>query len=248
MTEAALEFLDFRGTRLAYRLREGASPALMFLPGYASDMDGTKALALDSLAAARGLAMLRFDYSGTGSSQGRFEDGTLGGWLEQTLHMLDELVDGPVILIGSSMGGWLALLVAAQRPGRVAAMVGIAAAPDFTDWGYGEADRSELRRSGKLEQPNPYGPEPEVTTLGFWESGQSLRLLGGPIAVDCPVRLVHGDCDVEVPVEIATRTMRCLRSGDVQLLLVKGGGHRLSEPREIDAIVRMVGALLENPE
>ncbi|HUG46421.1 MAG TPA: alpha/beta hydrolase, partial [Sphingomicrobium sp.] len=171
-----------------------------------------------------------------------------GGWLDQTLHMLDELVDGPVILIGSSMGGWLALLAAAKRPKRVAAIVGIAAAPDFTDWGFGEAEKSELRRSGKLEQPNPYGPEPYVTFLGFWESGQSLRLLGGRIAVDCPVRLVHGDCDVEVPVEIATRTLGCLRSGDVQLLVVKGGGHRLSEPREIDAIVRMVGALVENPE
>jgi pimeloyl-ACP methyl ester carboxylesterase len=245
VTEAPLKFLDFRGTSHAYRLREGTSPALMFLPGYASDMDGTKALALDSLAAACGLGMLRFDYSGTGSSEGRFEGGTLGGWLDEALRMLDTLLDGPVIVIGSSMGGWLALLIATLRPERVAALVGISVAPDFTDWGFSEVDKSQLRTSGRLEQPNPYGPEPSVTTLEFWESGQSLRLLDGTIDVDCPVRLVHGDSDSEVPLEIASETMRKLRSADVQLLVVKGGGHRLSEPHEIDAIVRTVGALLE---
>jgi pimeloyl-ACP methyl ester carboxylesterase len=248
VTQAPLEFLDFEGTRLAYRLRKGISPTLMFLPGYASDMDGTKALAIDALAAARGLAMLRFDYSGTGSSHGLFEDGTLSGWLDEALHMLDTLVDGPVILVGSSMGGWLALLVAQQRPGRIAAIVGIAVAPDFTDWGFDEADRSQLRRFGKLEQPNPYGPDPYVTTFAFWQSGESLRLLDKSIPVDCPVRLVHGDSDSEVPLRVASETMQKLRSADVQLLVVKGGGHRLSEPREIDSIVRMIGALLESPE
>jgi pimeloyl-ACP methyl ester carboxylesterase len=248
VTQAGLEFLDFHGTRLAYRLRKGVSPNLMFLPGYASDMDGTKALAVDALAAARGLAMLRFDYSGTGSSEGRFTDGTLGGWLDEALHMLDTLIDGPVILVGSSMGGWLALLIAKQRPDRIAALIGIAAAPDFTNWGYTEADKSELRNSGKLEQPNPYGPDPYVTTLAFWQSGASLRLLDKPIPVDCPVRLIHGDKDGEVPLQVASKTMQVLRSADVQLLVVKGGGHRLSEPREIDAIVRTIGALLESPE
>jgi len=217
----------------------------MFLPGYASDMEGAKALALDGLAERRGLAILRFDYSGTGSSDGEFEDGTLGGWLAEALHMLDNFTQGPVILVGSSMGGWIALHIARQRPERVAALVGIAAAPDFTDWGYSEAEKAELERSGRLEQPNPYGPEPHVTTLRFRQSGQELRLLDSAIAIDCPVRLVHGDADSEVPLEIAMRTMERLRSADVQLLVLKGGGHRLSEPNEIDSILRTVAGLLE---
>ncbi|HET9460166.1 MAG TPA: alpha/beta hydrolase [Sphingomicrobium sp.] len=239
------DFLDFAGTRLAYRLREGSPPTLMFLPGYASDMEGAKALALDSFAKARGLAMLRFDYSGTGASGGAFEEGTLGGWIDQALHLLDTLTEGPVVLVGSSMGGWIALHAAMRRPERIAALVGVAAAPDFASWGYGEAEKAQLRRSGRLEQPNPYGPEPHVTTLGFWESGESLRLLEDPIPVDCPVRLVHGEADSEVPLEIAFRTMERLRSADVQLTILKGGGHRLSEPNEIDAILRTVAGLLE---
>ena len=245
MNQSDLRYADVNGTRLAYRLRGGASPALMFLAGYASDMDGSKAVALDGLAERRGLAMLRFDYSGTGSSQGEFDQGTLDSWLGQALHMLDQLVQGPVILIGSSMGGWIALHVAIRRPDRIAALVGIAAAPDFTDWGYSELEKAELQRSGRLEQPNPYAPEPHVTTRGFWQSGQELRLLGGPIAVDCPVRLVHGDADCEVPVEIAVKAMERLRSADVQLTIVKGGGHRLSQDREIATILRTVAGLLE---
>jgi len=239
------DFLDFDGTRLAYRLRKGNPPTLMFLPGYASDMEGAKALALDSFAGAKGLAMLRFDYSGTGASEGAFEEGTLGGWIDQALHMLDDLTEGPVVLVGSSMGGWIALHAALRRPDRVAGLVGIAAAPDFTGWGYSEDEKAELRRSGRLEQPNPYGSEPYLTTLTFWESGESLCLLDGPIPLDCPVRLVHGEADAEVPLEIAFRTMGRLCSADVQLTILKGGGHRLSEPNEIDAILRAVAGLLE---
>jgi len=242
------QFLDFDDTRLAYRLRGGNSPTLMFLPGYASDMEGTKALALDSFAEERGLSLLRFDYSGTGSSQGAFEDGTLGSWLDQALHLLDNLTKGPVILVGSSMGGWIALHVALRRPERVAALVGIAAAPDFTTWGYSEDEKAKLRRSGRLEQPNPYGPEPYVTTFGFWESGEALRLLDEAIAVDCPVRLIHGQADEEVPLDIAFQTMKRLRSADVQLTVLKGGGHRLSAPNEIDAILRTVAGLVEKSQ
>ncbi|HEU5482858.1 MAG TPA: alpha/beta hydrolase [Sphingomicrobium sp.] len=247
MAESSIAFIDLNGTRIAYRLREGASPALMFLPGYASDMEGTKALALDAFAEARGLAMLRFDYSGTGSSGGSFEEGTLGAWLDEALQALD-LISGPVILVGSSLGGWLALHLALRRPERVAAVVGIAAAPDFTDWGYSSDDKAELQRSGRLEQPNPYGPEPYVTTLAFWRSGEEHRLLHAPIDVACPVRLIHGEADEEVPVEIAFRTMERLRSADVQLTILKGGGHRLSEPHEIDAILRTVAGLLETDQ
>jgi len=241
----APDYIDFGDRRIACRLRDGKSPALMFLPGYASDMEGSKALALDSFAERHGLALVRFDYSGTGSSDGAFEDGTLQAWRDEALHLLDTLLDGPVILVGSSMGGWIGLLVAALRPDRIAAFVGIASAPDFTDWGFSDAEKSELTAKGRLEQPNPYGPEPYITTLGFWRSGEGLKLLESAIAVDCPVRLVHGDCDKEVPVEVAVRTMKQLRSADVQLTIVKGGGHRLSEPHEINAILRAVAGLLE---
>jgi len=233
------------GPRLAYRRREGASPTLVFLPGYASDMDGTKALALDAFAERSGLAMLRFDYSGTGSSQGRFEDGTLGRWTDEAAMLLDRLTTGPVILAGSSMGGWIALHLAIRRPERVAALVGIAAAPDFTEWGYSDEQKAALADDGRLELPNPYGPEPQVTTFRFWQSGQAMRLLDSDIAIDCPVRLVHGDRDEDVPLEVAFRLKDALRSADVQLLVVKGGGHRLSQPHEIGAILRTLEGLLE---
>lgn len=244
MVQPALSYVDFNGTRLACRLRDGRSPTLMFLPGYASDMEGTKALAIDTFAEQSGLAMLRLDYSGTGSSDGEFEEGTLGGWVEEALQLLDNLTSGPVVLIGSSMGGWIALHLAKERPERVQAVVGIAAAPDFTDWGFTEAEKEELRDTGRLEQPNPYGPEPYVTTRAFWESGEALRLLDGQMPVDCPVRLIHGDADEEVPVDIAMKTLRMLRSGDVQLTLIKGGGHRLSERNEIETILRTVAGLV----
>jgi len=237
-------YLDFNGTRLAYRLRDGRSPTLMFLPGYASDMEGTKALAIDAFAEQSGLAMLRFDYSGTGSSEGEFEQGTLGGWLDEALHFLDALTSGPVVLVGSSMGGWIALHLAKERPERVSFVVGIAAAPDFTDWGFTDAEKEALRENGRLEQPNPYGPNPYITTRAFWGSGEALRLLDGPIAVDCPVRLIHGAADEEVPVDVAMKTLRMVRSGDVHLTVLKGGGHRLSERHEIETILRTVAGLV----
>ena len=240
-----LSFLNVGGRRIAYRLRTGSPPTLVFLPGYASDMEGAKAVALDAFAEQRRLAMLRLDYSGTGSSSGSFEEGTLATWLAEALALLDQLTKGPVILVGSSMGGWIALHLALLRPERVKALVGIAAAPDFTEWGFSDAQKKTLAERGRLEEPNPNGPQPQIFTRRFWESGQQLRLLDRQIAVDCPVRLIHGEADSEVPVEVATRTMRQLRSADVQLLVLKGGGHRLSEPHEIGAILRTVAGLLE---
>jgi pimeloyl-ACP methyl ester carboxylesterase len=245
MSVPDLAFLDVAGRRIAYRLRPGASPTLVFLPGYASNMEGTKALALDDFAERRGLAMLRFDYSGTGSSGGVFDEGTLALWLEEAIAAVDRLAEGPLIIVGSSMGGWIALHVALLRPERVQALVGIAAAPDFTDWGFSDEQKSKLFTNGRIEEPNPYGPEPFVTTQSFWESGQRLLLLEREIAIDCPIRLVHGERDREVPLDIAFRTMRALRSADVQLKVIKGGGHRLSEPHEIEAILRTVAGLLE---
>ena len=240
-----LSYLD-RGDapRLAYRHRDGGPPTLLFLPGYASDMEGSKALALDAFAARRGLAMLRFDYSGTGSSAGEFDAGTLEQWLDEALLMVDGLTNGPVIPVGSSMGGWIALHVALRRRERVKALVGIAAAPDFTDWGYSGEEQLKIGE-GRLEQPNPYGAEPQVTTRAFWESGERLRLLEGAIDIDCPVRLIHGDADQDVPLGVAFQLMKRLRSADVQLNVLKGGGHRLSEPHQINAILRTVAALVE---
>ena len=230
MTE--LRRLEINGRPIAYRLRPGAQPTLVFLPGYGSDMEGTKALALEAFTKQRGLAMLRLDYSGTGSSGGRFQDGTLALWLDEALAALEQLTDGPLLIVGSSMGGWIALHLALLRPERVQALVGIAIAPDFTDWGFTAEQTAQLNDEGRM-------------TRGFWESGQLLLLLGGEIAVDCPVRLLHGECDTEVPLDVAFRTMRALRSGDVQLNVLKGGGHRLSEPHHIEAILRTIAALLE---
>jgi len=245
MPQPDIQYLELSDRRIAYRQREGLCPTILFLPGYASDMEGTKAIALDALAERKGLAMLRLDYSGTGSSPGRFEDGTLARWLEEAAAALDQLTDGPVIVVGSSMGGWIALHLALQRPERLRALVGIAAAPDFTEWGFSPEQKAQLAAEGRLEEPNPYGPEPFVTTLGFWESGQAFRLLDAEIAIDCPVRLIHGEDDKDVPLNIAFWIMRQLRSGDVHLLVIKGGGHRLSEPHEIDTILRTVAGLVE---
>ena len=245
MPQPDIQYLELPARRVAYRKRDGCSPVILFLPGYASDMEGTKAVALDAFAERRGLAMLRLDYSGTGSSGGRFEDGTLALWLEEALAALDQLTDGPVIVVGSSMGGWIALHLALHRPERVQALVGIAAAPDFTEWGFTTEQKTELEAHGRVEEENPYGPDPYVTTSAFWDSGQSLRLLDAPIEVACPVRLIHGEDDKDVPLNIAFWTMRQLRSADVHLLTLKGGGHRLSEPREIDAILRTLAGLTE---
>lgn len=245
MSQPEIAFLEAGERRIAYRSRGGATPTLLFLPGYASDMEGTKALALDAFAERNGLGMLRFDYSGTGSSGGNFADGTLALWLEDSLAAIDRLTRGPLILIGSSMGGWIALHLALLRSERVHALVGIATAPDFTEWGFSPGQKAELKANGRFEEPNPHGPEPQIVTQAFWESGQRLRLLDQEIAIDCPVRLIHGEGDEEVPLDIALRTMRRLRSADVQLLAIKGGGHRLSEPHEIDAILRTVAGLLE---
>jgi len=159
--------------------------------------------------------------------------------------MVEALTAGPLVVIGSSMGGWLALLLALEIPARVHALVGIAAAPDFTDWGYNPDQQAQLRLNGRLERASDHGGDPQLTTLRFWESGQALRLLDKPIAINCPVRLVHGEADEDVPPWVAQRLMTQLRSADVQLILVKGGGHRLSEPKEIEAILRTVAALVE---
>lgn len=235
------------GRRIAYRqrpAREGG-PSVIFLPGYASDMEGAKAEAIDAYCAAREVGCLRLDYSGTGSSGGEFVDGSLTRWLEEVLAAIDLLTEGPLVMAGSSMGGWLALHAALRRTERVKALLGIAAAPDFTDWGYSEEEKAALKDAGKLERHNPYGSEPSVTWLSFWQSGAAHRLLNNVIDLPIPVRLVHGEQDQEVGLGVALKLMADLHSSDVQLRVIKNGGHRLSEPHEIHAILVELHGLLE---
>ena len=233
------------GTQLAYRRRRGRGPTLVFLPGYMSDMDGAKAQALDAWAAAEGRAMLRFDYAGCGLSGGRFDEQTLHGWRDDALAMIDRVAEGSVVLAGSSMGGWLMLLAALARPERVAGLVGIAAAPDFTGWGFTDEQKLTILREGRLVEHSPYGEDPYVTTRAFWESGEALRLIHGPIAIDCPVRLIHGRADADVPWAWALEIIEQIRSADVQLTLVKDGDHRLSRESDLLLIIATVKMLME---
>jgi len=233
------------GRRLAVKQRPGRGPALLFLPGYMSDMEGSKALALDSWAAATGRAMLRLDYGGCGASEGEFEAQSLADWLGDVLASIDRLVEGPVLLVGSSMGGWLMLLAALARPERVAGLVGIAAAPDFTSWGFPDEEKKRIRETGRLEQPSPYGDRPYLTTRTFWESGERNLLLGGEIAIRCPVRLLHGQDDSDVPWRNPLLLAERLRSADVQTILIKDGDHRLSREPDIALLIRTVDLLLE---
>ncbi|SOB86668.1 Pimeloyl-ACP methyl ester carboxylesterase [Sphingomonas guangdongensis] len=228
---------------LAYHHTPGTGPTLIFLPGYASDMTGSKALAVEAWAKAYGRAAVRFDYSGCGASPGAFEEGTLAAWRDDALAIVDELVDGPVVLVGSSMGGWIALLVALARPERVAAIVGIAPAPDFTDWGFTPEEKVQLLSAGRIERPSPYGPAPTVFTRAFWSSGESLRLMHGPIAVDCPVRLIQGQRDGDVPWERTLHLASLIRSADVQLTLIKDGDHRLSRDADIGTLISTIEML-----
>ena len=233
------------GVRLTYRHQTGKGPTLVFLPGYMSDMQGSKALALEAWATRKGRAMLRLDYSGCGESEGAFEDGTLNVWRDDVLLMIDRLIRGSVVLVGSSMGGWLALLIARALPSKVVAMVGIASAPDFTEWGFSDEEKARLAKHGRLERASEYGPEPMITTRAFWESGKANRLLQSEIAVDCPVRLIHGQRDSDVPWQISLDIAAQLRSANVQTLLIKDGDHRLSRPQDIAVMLRTVNDLLE---
>ena len=246
--EPYVAFIDVDGRRIAIRHRSAAPgrPTVLFLPGYASDMAGQKALAVDQFCAGRSIGCLRLDYSGTGASAGDFAEGTLARWLDEVLAVIDQSMPKErLIVAGSSMGGWLALHAAMRRPDQVTALLGIAAAPDFTDWGYSSEDKATLARDGKLDRFNSHSSDPMVTHRAFWRSGETHRLLDAPIDLAVPIRLVHGVDDQEVPVEVPLKLVDQLGSRDVQLRLIKGGGHRLSEPHEIQAILAELGSLIE---
>ena len=236
------------GTRIAFRHHEGAGPTLVFLPGYMSDMDGGKATALFDWAQENGHGCLLLDYSGCGRSDGEFADGTLSKWRDEVLALIDTQVDDKVVLVGSSMGGWAMLLCGLALGERLAGMVGIAAAPDFTDWGYDAAQKQMLESGETVYEDNPYGPEPTPTYAQFFTDGQASRLLGAPIAIDAPVRLLHGQNDEDVPWEISLRLADALRSGDVQVTFVKDGDHRLSRTQDIALLLRIIGGLIDDLE
>lgn len=229
---------------LAYHHTPGSGPTILFLPGYASDMRGAKALAIEAWARETGRAFLRFDYAGCGESPGAFEDQTLAGWVDDTLAMIDGAIEGPVVPVGSSMGGWIALLAARARADRIAGLVGIAPAPDFTDWGFTQAEKMAMLTQGKIERPSPYADTPTVFTRAFWSSGEANRIMHAELPIDVPVRLVQGQRDADVPWERTVHLASRIRSADVQTVLVKDGDHRLSRERDIALILRAIEDVL----
>ena len=238
------------GVALAWVRTAGRGPCTVFLPGYMSDMEGAKALEAEAFCAANGLACLRLDYSGHGASGGAFTDGTIGRWTEDALHLVDLLTEGPLVLVGSSMGGWIALNVALARPDRVQALVGIAAAPDFTEdlmWAAMMPDeRAQLQRDGVLPVPSAYGA-PYPVTLALIEDGRRRLLLRGPVPLHRPVRLLQGMRDADVPWETAMRLADRLEAEDVQVTLIKDGDHRLSRASDLALLRRtLAGLLLQN--
>jgi pimeloyl-ACP methyl ester carboxylesterase len=231
------------GGRLAYRARPGRGPTIVFLPGFNSDMSGTKAEHLSGWCAARGHGFLRFDYSGHGASDGRMIDGTISRWRDDALAVIDGASAGKLLLVGSSMGGWIALLAALARPARIAGLLGVAAAPDFTEalmWdAMAPAERAALLRDGVLTIPNQYGPPLQIP-LALIEDGRKHLLLHAQIPLDVPVRLLHGQQDRDVPWERSLTLAERITGPDVQTVLIKDAGHRLSRPSDLATLDRML--------
>ncbi len=232
------------GTALAYARRSGTRPGVVFLGGYASDMSGTKATWLEERCRRRGRSFLRFDYSGHGQSGGRFEDGTIGAWTADALAVLDSLTDGPQILVGSSMGGWIMLNVALARPRRVAGLVGIAAAPDFSQdifWNLSREDHERLQHDGVVTVEEEDGSYP--VTRGFIEEARRHLVMRHSIAIDVPVRLIHGMKDGAVTWMLALALASRLATDDVSVHLVRDGNHRLSRESDLALLGRTLDAL-----
>ena len=248
MTEQSGQ-LTRNGIALAWSLLPGRRPTIVFLPGFKSDMEGSKATHLRDWAASQGRAMLRLDYSGHGASGGNFEDGTIGSWTADAAAIIAAHTMGPLLLVGSSMGGWIALLLARSMPARVTALVGIAAAPDFTETllgrGLTEPERATLLSDGYIERPSVYGEKPYRFTRALIEDGRNQSLLNAAIPITCPVRLLQGQRDDDVPWPTAQRLADQLTSDDVQITLIKDGDHRLSRPQDLTLLTRTAAALLD---
>lgn len=234
------------GRRIAYHRTEGGGPGIVFLGGFKSDMTGTKAMHLETWARALGRAFLRFDYSGHGQSSGAFEDGCIGDWAEDAAATVEALTEGPQVLVGSSMGGWIALLLARTMPQRVAGLVGIAAAPDFTEdgfWaGFDAGQRATIEQAGRLELPSEYSDDPYVITRRLIEDGRENLVLRAPLSLPFPVRLLQGSADEDVAVDVPLRLMDHAEADDIRLTLVKGADHRFSSP---DCLALMESAISE---
>ena len=231
------------GRRIAFRHHKGHGPTLVFLPGYMSDMDGGKATSTFEWARENGRGCLLLDYSGCGLSEGEFADGSLSKWRDEVLALVETHVAGEVVVIGSSMGGWLMLLVGEALGDRLAGMIGIASAPDFSDWGYDGEQKAALANGETIYEDNPYGPEPTPTHSLFWNDAESHRMLEREITISCPVRLIHGQNDEDVPWGVSLRLAEALRSDSVQVTLVKDGDHRLSRDQDIALLLRQIAAL-----
>jgi pimeloyl-ACP methyl ester carboxylesterase len=235
------------GATIAYHRLPGASPGIVFLGGFRSDMTGTKALFLGDYCRGRGRAFVRFDYFGHGASSGDFSLGTIGGWREDAIAVIDSLTSGPQILVGSSMGGWIMLLAALARPGRIAALVGIAGAPDFTEellWPrLSPAQREEMVERGRVVLPSEFDPAGYLYTGALVEDGKRHLLLRAPIPLDVPVRLLHGLADASVPWQLSLRVAERLAGRDVAVTLVKDGDHRLSSPADLERLGQTLDAL-----
>jgi len=236
------------GERLAYHHSPGKSPGVIFCGGFASDMTGTKASALEAHVTGLGHAFTRFDYRGHGQSSGAFEDGTIGLWRDDAAAILDKVTSGPQIVVGSSMGGWIMLLLALARPERVSALLGLAAAPDFTEdlmWAeFEEEARRTLETTGVLRQPSEYSDDPYVISMKLIEEGRQHLLLRGQIPIRVPVRLLHGMRDADVPYRLSATLAERLETEDVRISLVKDGDHRLSTERDLALLRRTVDDLL----
>ncbi|WP_298724258.1 alpha/beta hydrolase [uncultured Ferrovibrio sp.] len=235
-------------TRLAYCSIPGRQPGVLFCGGFKSDMTGTKAVALEAAARARGTAFTRFDYFGHGQSDGRFIDGTIGRWKEDTLAILDQVCQGPQVIVGSSMGGWLATLAALARPEKVIGLVLIAPALDFTEdlmWAQmTEEQRATLLRDGVLREPSDYSEEPYEYTLQLITDGRTHCLMKAGIVFDKPVRILQGMRDPDVPWQHALKTIDAFRGDDTRLTLIKDGDHRLSRPQDIDLLIETAWSLI----
>ena len=237
------------GRRLAFDRVPGQGPGVVFLGGFRSDMTGTKAVFLEDWAKRQGRPFLRFDYSGHGASSGDFLDGCIGDWFEDALAAVTALTEGPQVLVGSSMGGWISLLLCKAIPERVTGFVGIAAAPDFTEdsmWNtFTPGERQRLMETGRVEQPSDYSPEPYVITRRLIEDGRTRLVLRDPLSLPFPVRLLQGTADRDVPPAVALRLIEHADCPDLRLTLVKGADHRFSTPECLAMIAASAAELAD---
>lgn len=243
------EFLSRENApKLAYVATDGddSFPTVMFLGGFRSDMEGTKAIYLEEQCKRRKQKYVRFDYRGHGKSEGIFEESCISEWAQDAIDILDQCTSGPVILVGSSMGGWISLLAAIEKPDRVKAIVGLAAAPDFTQWmeaGMDESQKNSLEKEGFFALPNDYD-EPYIITKKLLEDGRQRSLLQGEIKIDIPVRLIQGMKDTDVEWQTAHRIKNAITGDDVEVILLENADHRLSDPDQLSVLNEILGSLL----